>query len=149
MASVGAIESSTYHTKQLNLWPNSSASCVVNYSQLSVVQERWSHLKTTQIFMGVWQASITSHSKSRLGNFQHRYLSELLGNVYSYCLMVKGVPCCSVHERQLFLNPVTYNIWLWRWTRCSCRHKQFQEPGACLIQEIRRKTEITCQYFDL
>ena len=134
MASIGAIESSTYHTKQLNAQPNSSASCVVN------VQESWSHLQTTQILMDVWQASITSHSKSRQGNFQHRYLSELLGNVYSYCLMVKGVPCCCVHQRQLFLNPVTYDIWPWRWTSTctqthtsSCRHKQFQEPGACLL----------------
>ena len=36
MASIGA--TSTYHTKQLNPWPNSSGSRVVNYSQLSVCQ---------------------------------------------------------------------------------------------------------------
>ena len=38
MASIGVIFTSTYHTKQLNPWPNSSASCVVNYSQLSACQ---------------------------------------------------------------------------------------------------------------
>ena len=35
MASIGAIFTSTYYTKQLNLWQNSSTSCVVNYSWLS------------------------------------------------------------------------------------------------------------------
>ena len=35
MASIGAIFTSTYHTKQLNPWPNSSVSRVVNHSQLS------------------------------------------------------------------------------------------------------------------
>ena len=38
MGSIGAILTFTYHTKQLNPWPNSSASCVMNYSQLSVCQ---------------------------------------------------------------------------------------------------------------
>ena len=38
MASIGVIFTSTYHTKQLNPWPNSSASRVVNYSQLSACQ---------------------------------------------------------------------------------------------------------------
>ena len=37
MASIGVIFTSTYHTKQLNPWPN-SASRVVNYSQLSACQ---------------------------------------------------------------------------------------------------------------
>ena len=38
MASIGAFFT-TYHTKQLNPWPNSSASRMVNYSQLSACQE--------------------------------------------------------------------------------------------------------------
>ena len=38
MASIGAIFVSTYHTKQLNPWPNSSANHVVNYSWLSACQ---------------------------------------------------------------------------------------------------------------
>ena len=38
MASIGVIFTSTYHTKQLNPWPDLSASRVVNYSQLSACQ---------------------------------------------------------------------------------------------------------------
>ena len=38
MASIGAIFTSTYHKKQLNPWPNSLASHVVNYNQLSAYQ---------------------------------------------------------------------------------------------------------------
>ena len=38
MTSIGAIFDFTYHTKQLNPWPNSSASRMVNYSQLSACQ---------------------------------------------------------------------------------------------------------------
>ena len=33
MASIGVILTSTYHTKELNPWPNSSTSCVVNCSR--------------------------------------------------------------------------------------------------------------------
>ena len=38
MASIGAIFTSTYLAKQLNPWPNSSTSYVVNYIQLSASQ---------------------------------------------------------------------------------------------------------------
>ena len=38
MASTGTIFTSTYHTKQLHPWLNSSASRVVNYSRLSPCQ---------------------------------------------------------------------------------------------------------------
>ena len=41
-------------------------SYVVSYSQLKI----WSHLKTTQVLVNVWQALETSHSKSSLGNFK-------------------------------------------------------------------------------
>ena len=36
--SCGAIFTSTYHTKQLNAWPNSSGSCVMDHSWLSTCQ---------------------------------------------------------------------------------------------------------------
>ena len=39
MKSTGAIFTSTYHTKQLNPWPNSSVSRVMNYSWRSTCQE--------------------------------------------------------------------------------------------------------------
>ena len=35
MVSIAAIFTSTYHTKKLNPWPNSSVSRIVNYSPLS------------------------------------------------------------------------------------------------------------------
>ena len=38
VAFIDAIFTSTYHTKQLNPWPNSSASLVVKYNQLSACQ---------------------------------------------------------------------------------------------------------------
>ena len=38
MAFIDAIFNTTYHTRQLNFWPNSSASHVVNYSWLTACQ---------------------------------------------------------------------------------------------------------------
>ena len=40
MASIGALFTSTCHSKQLNPWPNSSTSGVVNHSQLSACQAK-------------------------------------------------------------------------------------------------------------
>ena len=104
MAFIGVIFTCTYHTKQLNPQSNSSASCVVNYSQLSACQG------DIQPFEGnpYTRERLTSHSKSNSGNFQHQYLAELLVNVYKYCVMVKSVSCCSVHESWLLSNLVTY-----------------------------------------
>ena len=49
MASIRVIFTSIYHTQQLNPWPNSPASRVVNYSQLSLlVKGICSHLKVTR-----------------------------------------------------------------------------------------------------
>ena len=101
MGSFGVIFTSTYHTKQLNPWPNSSASCVV-------AKGICSHIKATRTLMDLRQASETSPSKSSLCNFQHQYLAELLVNIYSYCLMVKSVSCCCVRGSRLFSNLVTY-----------------------------------------
>ena len=110
MALISAIFTYTNHTKKLNPWPNSSASCVANFSRLSACQGVWSHLKLTWALVDIWQASETSHNKSNLGNFHHQYLTlaELLVNVYSYCLMVKSMSWCCVHGSQLFSNLVTY-----------------------------------------
>ena len=112
MAFIGAIFTSTYHTKQLNPWPNSSASHVVNYSRLSACQ------RNIQLFEGDPStcARLTSlrtshvHSKSNQDNFQHQYLPELLVNVYVYHLMVKSVSCCCVCGSWLFSNLVTYDV---------------------------------------
>ena len=107
MACIGVIFTSTYHTKQLNPWPrpNSSASHVVNYSQLSACQGDMQPFEGDPYTRG----RLTSHSKSSLGNFQHQYLAELLVNVYSYCLMVKSVSCYCVRGSRLFSDLVTYS----------------------------------------
>ena len=124
MESIGAIFTCTYHTKQMNPWPNTSASCMVNYSRPSAFQGDMEPFKGDLSTCGRLtslrnkpqkQATETSHSKSSLGNFQHQYLPELLVIVYSYHLMVKSVSCCCVRESQLFSNLVTYDDRLVDW----------------------------------
>ena len=107
MASIGVIFTSTYHTKQLNPWPNSSASRVVNYSQLSACQGDMQPFEGDPYTRG----RLTSLSKSSPGNFQYQYQAELLANVYSHCLMVKSVSCCCVRGSQLFSDLAWYMIY--------------------------------------
>ena len=54
--SIGVIVTSTYHTKQQNLMPNSPAadSCVMNYSQLFAYQGKMEPFKNTQALLDVW-----------------------------------------------------------------------------------------------
>ena len=73
-----------------------------------LIKGRWSHLNHTLALTDVWQASETSHSKSSLCNVQHQYLHELLFNVYSYCVILKIVPC-RLCGRWLISNLVIYN----------------------------------------
>ena len=108
-AYTGAIFTSVYHTKQLNPWPNSSASRLMNYSWLSDCQGKREPFKDHQIICGRLKASVTSHSKSRLGKRLYQYLAKLLVNVSSYELMEKSVVCCCVRGRQSFSNPVTHH----------------------------------------
>ena len=92
MASVGVIFGFTYHGQphQPAVWWF-TASCLL-------VQGRWSHLKTTQALVNVWQTSETSLSKSSL------CLPQSLVNVYSYCVMVKSMPCCYVCWKPAFVK---------------------------------------------
>ena len=108
MASLGAIPTIAYYTKQPNPWPNSPASQVVNYSCCLLVKGICRQLKATRTLVDVWQASETSHSKSSPNVFQHQYLPELLVNVYGYHLMVKSLTLCCVCGRWLFSNLVTF-----------------------------------------
>ena len=110
MASFGVIFTSTYHTKQVHSWLNSSASRVVNYSQLSACQGDMQPFEGDPYTRGCL-TSLRSPSKSSPGNFQHQYLVELLINVNSYCLMVKSVSCCCVRGSRLFSNLVTYTVY--------------------------------------
>ena len=70
---------------------NSSASCVVIYSQLSACTEKTKLFKDHQGTHGHLTSLKKSHNKSSLGYFKHQYLSELLVSVYSYHLMVKNM----------------------------------------------------------
>ena len=76
MSSTGVIVTSTYHTKQLNPWPNSSASHVVNYSCLTACQGEMEpfedHLNTCGHLTNL------RNKPQQLGNFQYQYLPELL-----------------------------------------------------------------------
>ena len=55
ITSIGAIVTSTCHTKHLNPWTNSLASRVVIHSWLSACQGRWGHLKATPALVDVRQ----------------------------------------------------------------------------------------------
>ena len=103
--SINAIFTYTYHTKLLNLWPNSLSSHVVTYSWLSACQRKREPFKDHQITC----KCLTSHSKKSLGKLPYQYLPELLVNVYSYRLMDKSVPCLCVCKVD-FLKYNFYNI---------------------------------------
>ena len=98
MASIGVIFTSTYHTKQLNPWPNSSASCVVKYSQLSACQGDMQPFEGDPYTRGCLTSLRNKPQQKQPEQHQHQYLAELLVNVYSCCLMVKSVSCCCVRE---------------------------------------------------
>ena len=72
-----AIFTSTYHTKLLYPWPNSSCSHVMNYSKMTAcVKGSCSHLKTTWALIGIIQVRERGLSKSGLFNFcciKHMY----------------------------------------------------------------------------
>ena len=113
MASIGAIFTSTYHTKQLNrLVKLISQSCgelqpaVCLSRGYTAIWRRPEHSWTSD--KPHWE---TSHSKSSLGNIQHQYLPELLIN---WCIQLlfdgESVSCCCVRGRHLLSNPVTSRV---------------------------------------
>ena len=73
MASIGAIFTSIYHTKQLKPWPNQSASRVVSYKQLSACQGN------TQPFEG--EPSTHGHLKSLRNKPQQKQPRQLSASV--------------------------------------------------------------------
>ena len=86
MASIGAIFSATYHTKQLKIYGQhlEPTSSVVIDSQLSACQGEMEPLKDHPSTHGHLTTLKNKPQKSNLGNFQHQYLPKLLVNVYSY-----------------------------------------------------------------
>ena len=78
MASIGVIFTSTYHTKQLDEWPKSSASCslVVNYSRLSACQG------DTQTFEG--DLSTRGHLTSLRNEPQPKHPRQLSASILAW-----------------------------------------------------------------
>ena len=107
MASIGAIFTFPYHTKQLNPWPNLSASCVVNHSRLSACQGEMTPFEDDLNLCGCLICLRNKPHKRSPDNFQHQCLAKLVVNMYCYLLMVKSVSCYCVCGRQLFSNLVT------------------------------------------
>ena len=109
MVSIGAIFTSTYHRKQLNPRPNSSASVVVNYSQLSACQGDMEPLEGYQSTCGHLTSLKNQPQQKQPGQLSASYLPELLVDVYSYRLFVKSVSCCCVRGSWVFSDLVRYN----------------------------------------
>ena len=74
MTSIGAIFTSICHTKQLSPWPNSSASRVVNHSQLSACQEKMGSFEDHPRTHGYQTGLRTALSENRLFNLK-QYLN--------------------------------------------------------------------------
>ena len=90
MAFIGIIFTSAYHTKQLNPWPNSLASRVVNYSRLSGCQGDMEPFEGDPSTYGCLISLRNKPQQKQPGQLSASiYLPELLVNVYSYHLMVK------------------------------------------------------------
>ena len=76
----------------------------MNYSCSLLVQERWSHFKDHPSTCGHLTCLRNKPQQKQSGQLSvpiRTYLSELLVNVYSYCLMVKSVTNCCVCGSQL------------------------------------------------
>ena len=112
MASTDVICTSIYHTKQLNPWPNSPASCVVVYSQLAAcpveMEPFKDHPSTHGCLTGLTQKQTTT--KAAWITFStDMYLADMLGSVYvQLSCDGKNISCCYVRGGWVFSNPVTY-----------------------------------------
>ena len=82
-ASIGAIFSSSYHKKQLNLWSSTSASCVENHSSLYAYPREMELFKDYPSTRRCLTSLRSKPQKNSQKNFQYRYLAELLASVYS------------------------------------------------------------------
>ena len=75
---------STYHTKQLNPWANSSASRVVNHSQLSACQREMVPFEEHPSTRGCTISLSNKPNQKQPGQLLAIYLAEQLVNVYSH-----------------------------------------------------------------
>ena len=109
MASIGAIFTSTHHTKQLNPWPNSSASHVVNQSQLSACQ---GEVEPFEEHPSSYEhpTSLRNKPLQKQPGQLSAPIPDWIISVYSHHLMVKSMSCCCVHGSWLFSDSVTYAV---------------------------------------
>ena len=91
MASIGTIFTSMYYTKQLNLWPNSLASRVVNYSWLTACKGDMEPFEGNLSTHGRLISFRNKLQRKQPGQLSPSILGLLLVNVYSYCVMVKSI----------------------------------------------------------
>ena len=115
MVSIGAIINSKYHTKQINPLTNSPASHVIIYSCLSVCLSREDGAierppKHQQTSDKPQKQATAKAARAIFGTNTYLQLPELLVNVYSYQVMVKGVSCCCMCGRLLLSNPVIFIV---------------------------------------
>ena len=79
-------------------------------SSWQLVKSHHSHLKTTRALVDVWQATETSHRKSRLVKHWQWNIHKLLANGHSYQVMVKSVSGHRVRGSRLLSNLVTSEL---------------------------------------
>ena len=113
MVFIGAIFSYTYHTKQLNIWPNSLVSRVANYSWLSACPGKMEPFKDNP---SIYKGLTNFRSKPQLKQAGHLSAPIRIW-IVSYCVQLlfggKSMSCCCVCGSQLFLNSVTYSNYSW------------------------------------
>ena len=76
MASIGAIFTSTHHTRQLNPCQNSSANRMVNYSQPSAYQGEMEPFEDCPSTSGCLTSLKNKPQQKQPNTFQHQYLAK-------------------------------------------------------------------------
>ena len=109
MASIGTIFTSTYHTKQLNPWSNSSASRVVNYSRLSACQGDMESFEGDPSTHGHLTSLRNKPQQKQPGQLSASILAEIVSQCVQ--LLFDGevaISCCCVCGSQFFSNSITF-----------------------------------------
>ena len=102
MGSIGDIFTSTYHTKQLNLWPNSSASRLVNYSQLLACQGDMEPFEGDPSTHGLLTSLRNKPQQKQPRQLSASILVWTVSQCIQLCLMVKSVSYCCVCVKGIF-----------------------------------------------
>ena len=129
LTSTDAIFTSTYHTKQLNPWPNSSASCVVNYSWLSACQEDMQPFEGNPSTHGRLKSCRNKPQQKQPGQI----LASILAWIFSQCVQLSfdDEKCVLLFSawKPAFLKfahiySKGYNFYLWYQVLCSNNHSK-------------------------